>query len=407
MEEIIIDAKEVLQALVSRGILAEADMVRYVMDKKREEIVKQHEELHKIWERDGKFFTYIRDDRGKLVIRKRRTMKELADYLIDYYAHYEQVVYLPEICKEYLDAKRSYGEIQPQSYDRYMTAMRQMLPESAALCRIPVSRITALDIEDHIRLTVSEQHLTHKSYSTMVTLLRGAFKRARKKGLTSLSITQVLGDVEIPKNAFRVPERNSEKEVFHEDEIPIVKKYLKENADIWNLGLILQFQTGLRVGELAALKWEDIDEHCIHVRRTECKYRDESGKWKAHIAEHAKTDAGRRDVMLPQQAQDTIREIRRINPFGEFLFMNRGHRIRENTFNKRLDLVCEACGIPHRSTHKIRKTYGTALLDARVEDSIVAEQMGHKDVTTTRKLYYYCNKSNQTKLSQISAAIDF
>ena len=63
--------------------------------------------------------------------------------------------------------------------------------------------------------------------------------------------------------------------------------------------------------------------------------------------------------------------------------------------------------LAHRTTHKIRKTYGTTLLDSDVNDSFVAEQMGHTDVTTTRKLYYYSNKSYQTKLNQISEAIDF
>ena len=42
-----------------------------------------------------------------------------------------------------------------------------------------------------------------------------------------------------------------------------------------------------------------------------------------------------------------------------------------------------------------------------MNDSFVAEQMGHTDVSTTRKLYYYSNKSYKTKVSQISEAIDF
>ena len=63
--------------------------------------------------------------------------------------------------------------------------------------------------------------------------------------------------------------------------------------------------------------------------------------------------------------------------------------------------------IDHRSTHKIRKTYGTTLLDNNVDDSIVSEQMGHSDIATTRKLYYFCNKSEKTKIAQINNAINF
>ena len=109
------------------------------------------------------------------------------------------------------------------------------------------------------------------------------------------------------------------------------------------------------------------------------------------MKDFTKTEAGSRDIILPPTAEWTIRKILELNPRGEYLFMNNGKRIRENTFNKRLSTVCDNLKIPHRSTHKVRKTYGTTLLDNNVDDSFVAEQMGHTDVTTTRKLYYYSN----------------
>ena len=56
-----------------------------------------------------------------------------------------------------------------------------------------------------------------------------------------------------------------------EDEIPLIVGYLREHPDIWNLGLLLQFQTGARIGEIAALKKEDIRKQSILIRRTEVK----------------------------------------------------------------------------------------------------------------------------------------
>ncbi len=189
--------------------------------------------------------------------------------------------------------------------------------------------------------------------------------------------------------------------------MPLIQTYLHLHADIWNLGLLLQFQTGMRIGEIAALKPEDIGKNCIRVRRTEYKFKDENGKWKVAVKDQPKTDAGCRDIILPPQARETIEQILAINPHGEYLFMNRGKRIRENTFNKRITSICEELGINHHTTHKIRKTYGTTLLDHNVNDSIVAEQMGHKDVNTTRKLYYFSTQNEKTKLAQITKAISF
>ncbi len=57
--------------------------------------------------------------------------------------------------------------------------------------------------------------------------------------------------------------------------------------------------------------------------------------------------------------------------------------------------------------HKIRKTYGTILLDSGIEDSLVMEQMGLSDITTTRKYYYYSRKNDQHTSEQIAKAIPF
>lgn len=181
----------------------------------------------------------------------------------------------------------------------------------------------------------------------------------------------------------------------------------KHHIDIWNMGLLLQFQTGMRIGEISALKPCDIYDEYIQVCRTEIKYKDDEGKWKVTTKEFAKTDAGNRMLYYSDTVNWTLMQIQKLNPHGEFLFMNNGKRIRENTFNKRLSSICDTLKLNHRSTHKIRKTYGTTLLDNKVDDSTVAEQMGHSDIATTRKLYYFSNKSKETKIKQINEAINF
>ncbi len=162
----------------------------------------------------------------------------------------------------------------------------------------------------------------------------------------------------------------------------------------------------MRIGEVCALRIEDIHEDHIKVCRTEVKCKIE-GKSKVFAKDLAKTDAGNRTLYFPETVKWTLAQVEKLNPHGEFLFMNKGKRIRENTLNKRLSTICEELRIAHRTTHKIRRTYGTTLLDCSVADSTVAEQMGHTDVSTTRKLYYYSNKSKETKIKQINNAINY
>ena len=109
------------------------------------------------------------------------------------------------------------------------------------ICKKEFSDITEDDLTDFIKSTIHNLGLTKKSYAGLRTLVRGIFKYGKDKKYTSLSMTQFFGDLELPNNIFEKRIINKETEVFNEDEIPVVISYLRNHADIWNLGLLLQF----------------------------------------------------------------------------------------------------------------------------------------------------------------------
>lgn len=399
------DERELLQFALEKRIIDVESIKDVVADMNKKEILAQHSQT--IWKgSDGNWHTHIILEDGKRVVRHRKTREELENYLVDYYKKLEEAVYIKDVFWKWMNEKLDYGEIKKQSYDKYCAEFKRFFPNDCSICSKKFKNITEDDLEHFIKTTIRDLQLTRKAYSGLVTLLNGIFKYGKKMGCTTISISTFIKDLYLPKNIFKKNFKDKKKEVFMEDEIPVIIGYLKENPDIWNLALLLQFETGARIGEIATLKKEDIKKHSVLIRRTEVKIKVDD-KWKLVVSELPKTDAGYREIILPPSADWTISKILEINPNGEFLFMDKGKRIRENTYNKRLNLICEKLNLAHRTTHKIRKTYGTTLLDSDVNDSFVAEQMGHTDVTTTRKLYYYSNKSYQTKLNQISEAIDF
>ena len=399
------DERELLQFALEKRIIDVKSIKDVVADMNKKEILAQHSQT--IWQgSDGNWHTHTILEDGKRVVRHRKTREELENYLVDYYKKLEEAVYIKDVFWKWMNEKLDYCEIKKQSYDKYCAEYKRFFPNDCSICSKKFKNITEDDLEHFIKTTIRDLQLTRKAYSGLVTLLNGIFKYGKKMGCTTISISTFIKDLYLPKNIFKKNFKDKKKEVFMEDEIPVIIGYLKENPDIWNLALLLQFETGARIGEIATLKKEDIKKHSVLIRRTEVKIKVDD-KWKLVVSELPKTDAGYREIILPPSADWTISKILEINPNGEFLFMDKGKRIRENTYNKRLNLICEKLNLAHRTTHKIRKTYGTTLLDSDVNDSFVAEQMGHTDVTTTRKLYYYSNKSYQTKLNQISEAIDF
>ena len=381
-------SKEILQMAAEYGILDMQNVTDMLECMKRKELLSMHKQEIFQNKTTGMWYTHIYVD-GKRLTRKRKTKQELEYYLVELYKEQEEVILIKDVFKMWSDEKLSYNEIQKGSYDRYQTDFRRFFPASKGICRKKFKNITEEDLEEFIKDTVSRLSLSRRAFSGLKILLNGIFKYGKKKGYTTLSITQFMGDFTLSKGMFAPVSCKKEEETFSEEEQRIIHDYLAANPDIWNLGLQLAFQTGVRVGELAALKHSDLGNGFIYIRRTEHKCKDEDGKWCIQIKETPKTEAGYREVIIPPQAMETIEMIKKLNPGGEYLFMNNGKRIRGNTFNKRLNDVCDKTGILHHSMHKIRKTYGTTLIDNDVLDSIVAEQMGHKDINTTRKCYYY------------------
>lgn len=403
---------DVLHYAQEKGIIPDIEaMLKEIDAMERKEILEQHPYRITVTSKSNGsqiFSTYLTDIHGKRLYRRRNTRAELENVIVQHYRTMQEEIYFDKVFHEWIDRKMEFGEIQKASYDRYLNDYHRFFETTPnIICKKKFRLITEDDLECFIKTTIRNLALSRKAYAGLRTLIRGTFRYGKKKGYTTISITHFFGDLDLPRNIFQRKVIDREQEVFSEDEVPLVTDYLREHSDIINLGILLAFETGMRVGELSSLKKEDIANGYIKVRRTEDKYRNENGKWVLTVKEHTKTDAGNRDLIIPRTAQETLQRIIALNPDGEFLFENSGKRIRGNTFNKRLSAICNKLEIPHRTMHKIRKTYGTTLLDNQVDEGFVIQQMGHSDISTTKKLYYFSNKNQKTKAMQIENAISF
>lgn len=405
------DDSELLNYAVQTGIISLDTMLNDIAIMERKEILAQHVySIITTTDKSGKeiFSTYLPNPDGTRFFRRRNSLEELENVIVDFYKALQEEIYIENVFYEWIDRKLEFGEIQKASYDRYVNDYKRFFIST----NIPISKkkfknINEDDLETFIKTTIRDLGLTRKAYAGLRTLIRGIFKYGKKKKYTSVSITEFFGDLELPNNLFKRRIVDKQKEVFMENEIPLVINYLKRTPDIYNLGILLAFQTGLRVGELSTLKAGDFSGRIIKIRRTEDKYRDENDKWVVAVKEHAKTDAGNRDLIIPTTATETVNQILALNHNGTYLFERNGKRIRGNTFNKRLSQICKKLNIPHRTMHKIRKTYGTTLIDSNVDEGFITEQMGHSDISTTKKLYYFSNKTTKNKEKQIENAISF
>ncbi|WP_026669309.1 tyrosine-type recombinase/integrase [Butyrivibrio sp. AE3006] len=374
--------------------------------RRKESYLKMHN--YNIWQgNNGYFYTILPDEKKKKKrkVIKRKNKDELEKAIIDFYIELEAIPSFKTCFVRWTEQKFSLGEIKKATYDRYFSEWRRFI-EWNEISEKRISDISESELEAFIRLTISKQNLTAKAYSNMRTLIIGSFKYAKKMEYTDISISNFFGDLDLSKKSFRKATKGLQ--IFDEDEMPLILEWLRQNPTVENLGILLTFQTGLREGELSAIKFSDVKGNKMHVHSQEIKYKSlETGKYTHEFVEYTKTDAGDRYIYLSSKALETIGQIRALNPDNDYMMQIGDRKLYTNTFNDRLYKACDACGIPRRSMHKIRKTYGTILLDSEIQESLVMNQMGHSDIATTRKYYYYSNKNEMNKLSQIERAISY
>jgi len=401
------DSDKMLQFLVANGNIDKYS-VQQAMDKlERENYLAQH--TYKVWQGSNRlWYTYLPDKKGKKGRKqvKLTTEAKIHDAIVSYYQAQKEEPTIQSVFTDWISQKLENKELSRGTFDRYSNDYKRFFDKQIASKK--VESVTEDDLDLFIRKTITGHKLTPKAYSNFRTLVLGIFKYAKRKKYTTISISTFFQDFALPKTIFTKVIKNKEDQIYMEDEIPRVAEYLKSNPTLVNLGLLLVFQTGLRCGELAALRPTDITRKAIHVQRQEIKYKDEvTQKTVYEIKNYPKSDCGAREVIITDKTIETLDMIKKLNPDGEFLFEVDGTRLTYNNYNKTLYRVCKTLNISQKSMHKIRRTYGTTLLDEGVDEILVTQQMGHADISTTKTYYYYSNKTRKTNEAQIEKALSF
>ena len=356
--------------------------------------------------KDGWWCTHVKDRAkkdGRRIIRK-HTKEELEDALYDFYEHPFGDPTLQDIFYEWDRRRVEIGKISQGTFVRDEHIFKK---HCADLARRKISDITELDIEDLLEEQVMKYKMTSKSFSGLKSVVRGMFKRAKRRRLTNIDIVSLINNLDTTEISFKKTIKEDYEEVYSEEETEKMLSYLKEHADILNLSIAFIFYTGVRVGELVALKPEDLTENTVRIRRQETRTRSKSGKASLIIKDSPKTVAGNRTIVIPRSGQWVLKRIKLLNPFGEYLFMNGGKRVTAQDVRRRLKKICLELDIYPKPPHKIRKTYGSILLDNNVDRNFIKEQMGHTDILVTEQHYHRNRRSFKEKEEILSEIADF
>lgn len=380
------DEKDFLQFLENSSII-DFTFIRQEYEKmNRQKILDQT----KIWKAtDGRWKAYV-DVAGKRRLIAKSNRAALEDEIIENYK--DPKIKFKDCFDCWVSEKLEYGEIQKQTYDRYTADYKRYI-HGTELETKEIKQIDELYLENFIKTSIAEGHLTAKNWGNMRILLSGAMVYARKHGYTDMRMSLFLAELNLSSKIFERRVVVDEEQVFSREEEHLIKNYVANNEDMLGLGVILAFETGLRVGEVAALRWSDYQGDTLIVQRTEIKYKDEHGEWIEEVRSFTKGRDGIRQVVLTDEAQRYMNKLYEYTGSRDgYVFLRDGKRIKAAWLSNKVDTLCRCAGVRFRSFHKMRKTYATKLENAGVSDIVKIKQLGHTEILTTKKHYFYSNE---------------
>ena len=368
---------------------------------KRKELLSNHP--YKIWEgTNSKWYTYLPDEDKGRILKKRSSKKDIEDIVIVYWNEAINSPTIKDIFYEWNDYRLELNKISKSSHTRLEQVFKR---HYSTFGKKHIRDVTENEFIEFLERQIPEHSLSAKAFASLKTITKGILKRAKRKKLISYTPEDVLFQLEISNNEFQKNIKEDYEEVFNEEETSTAIKYLKDNLDIRNSAVLLMFITGARIGEIVALKSEDVnvEKNTIKIRRIETRYK-ENNKTIYTVKMFSKTQAGNREIVVPSNYQWLLRNLKAYSENKEWIFMEKDKRLTTLLIRKRVYKMCKDTNIYKKSPHKIRATYDTILLDAHLDKKFIKDQMGHSDITTSEK-YYHRNRKSIEKKSEIINSI--
>lgn len=210
---------------------------------------------------------------------------------------------------------------------------------------------------------------------------------------------------EIPENPFS-PAKQRDKNLPSEKNLALLEQHLTEQAGQGKetcLGILTAFYMGLRIGEVCALTWEDIDldESVIHIRRNLQRVKTDDGQKNNTmiIFQTPKTDTSCRVIPIPPILLSLLKDQRQ-DPGNYLIKGKRKPWAEPRTLQYRFTGILKALGLEHFNFHILRHAFATHCIAEGFDVKSLSEILGHSNVQTTLNLYVHSSMQRKRCLME-------
>ena len=254
-----------------------------------------------------------------------------------------------------------------------------------------LTAITEKDVQDFV-LHKLNGGLSQKTIKDMLIVLRMILKFGAKKNYCVYAPIDVIFPTDRERQELEVLSITNQKKIM---------RFVEDNFTFRNLGIFICLSTGIRIGEICALTWDDIDTEngVIHIRKTIQRiYVKENGIKKTELLiDTPKTATSMRDIPMIKDLYEILKPLKKVVNNDYFVLTNEATPTEPRTYRNYYKKLLDKLGIPPIKFHGLRHSFATRCIESKCDYKTVSVILGHSNISTTLNLYVHPNYEQKKK----------
>jgi len=292
---------------------------------------------------------------------------------------------IKELSSEWIEDKKKYVK-------RSTYALYSVLLENHILPAFGTSRsLNEAQVQDFIFKKISSG-LSRKSVRDIVAVIKMIKRYGIRKGVLEPSEWCLKFPMQPAKSSPAVMSLQDQKKILH---------YIEMNFTFKSLGIYICLLTGMRIGEICALKWKDIDfEYGIfHVRRTiERIYIIEDGQRRTELLVGTpKTATSSRVIPISRGLLRILRPLKKIVNEDNYFLTNGQRPLEPRSYRAYYFRLLKMLSIQRVKFHGLRHSFATRCIESGCDYKTLSSILGHADISTTLNLYVHPDIAQKKK----------
>jgi integrase len=237
-----------------------------------------------------------------------------------------------------------------------------------------------------------ESGLSQKTIKDILIVLKMILKYGAKHKWINYNPFEIQFPTEREKYTIEVLNRSDQKKIMN---------YIQEHFTFRNLGVYICLSSGMRIGEVCALTWEDVDTDngVISVNRTIQRiYVIENGSRKTElILDTPKTKNSIREIPISKDLLRILKPFKKIVNPSFFVLTNDAKPTEPRTYRSYYKNLMEHLKMPDLKFHGLRHSFATRCIESNCDYKTVSVLLGHSNISTTLNLYVHPNMEQKKK----------